>query len=93
VGNETTVANSLLAKLRTFVSTELDDAEAEMFASLLAPGVSLAYAAADDVEVAGFGATVSDPGSEDVEWRPDALPRALEEALRQNGLRVVGWQR
>ncbi len=86
--NDREVANSLLAKVRTFVSTELDDEESEMFASLLAPGVALAYA---EDEVAGFDAT--DLGGEDgpdVEWRAGALADALGTALRQGGVRVVG---
>ena len=39
------VAHTLLAKLRSFVSRELNEKESEMFATLLAPGVSLAYPA------------------------------------------------
>lgn len=60
------VATSLLAKLRRFVSTELDDEECEMFAALLAPGVALAYeeqpypeGRSDEVVV--FGASASGP--------------------------------
>jgi hypothetical protein len=94
VEDDTAVANRLLAKLRTFVTTELDDEEAEMFASLMAPGVSLAYKEVEEPEVAGFGSE-SAAGSEDTdaEWRPNALAQALEAALRENGLRVVGWER
>jgi hypothetical protein len=88
------VAKSLLAKVRHFVTTQLDDEESAMFASLLAPGVSLAYA---QDEVVGFSAgpgvgrlagdDANDPG---IEWRPNALAEALGTALRQGGVRVVG---
>ena len=71
------VAHRLLAKLRNFVVEELDEKESEMFATLLAPGVSLAYS---DDDVLGFGA----------EWRPGALAGSLSEALREGGVRVVG---
>ena len=82
------VANSLLGKVRSFVSTELDDQESAMFASLLAPGVSLAYA---EDEVAGFEAPeLDDEGGPGVEWRPGALAEGLGAALRQSGVRVVG---
>jgi hypothetical protein len=85
------VARRLLAKLRSFVSDQLDAAEGEMFASLLAPGVSLAFAEADDNEVSGFAGTGADlPADADVDWRPDALAGALGTALRESGVRVVG---
>ncbi len=87
------VARSLLGKVRTFVRTELTDQESEMFASLLAPGVSLAYAETGD-DVTGFG--LPGGGSSaggDVDWRPGALADALEEALREGGVRVVGLDR
>jgi hypothetical protein len=85
------VARRLLAKLRSFVSDELDAAEAEMFASLLAPGVSRALGHADDNEVSGFGGTGAGwPDHDDVDWGPDLLPAALGEALRESGARVVG---
>jgi hypothetical protein len=84
------VARSLLAKVRTFVSTQLTDEESGMFATLLAPGVSLAYAD-DDAEVTGFGvAGTGPPDGNDVDWRPQALAGALGEALRESGVRVVG---
>jgi hypothetical protein len=79
------VARSLLAKVQHFVSTQLDDDESEMFASLLAPGVSLAYSERD---VVGFGATVAEGDS--VEWRPGALAESLGTVLREGGIRVVG---
>ncbi len=84
------VARSLLGKVRTFVKTQLTDQESEMFATLLAPGVSLAYAEAGD-DVTGFGvpSEVSSAGG-DVDWRPGALADALGEALREGGVRVVG---
>jgi hypothetical protein len=82
------VANNLLAKVRSFVSAELDDEESEMFASLLAPGVSLAYA---EDEVAGFeAADLDDEGGLGVAWHPGALAEALGAALRESGVRVVG---
>jgi hypothetical protein len=85
------VARRLLAKLRSFVSDELDAAEGEMFASLLAPGVSLAFAEADDNEVSGYVLTGSGtPADREVDWRPDALAGALGTALRESGVRVVG---
>jgi hypothetical protein len=88
---DTEVANSLLAKLRTFVSTELDDRESEMFAYLLAPGVSLSYTQLDDAEIPGFAATSAGTlGNDNVEWRTDSLAEALSKALRRGGIRVVG---
>lgn len=88
------VAKSLLVKVQSFVRNELDDEESKMFASLLAPGVSLAYA---PEEVAGFQAggadavdSAGDVGSEGVEWRPNGLAEALGTALREGGVRVVG---
>ena len=84
------VARSLLAKVRAFVSTQLSDEESSMFATLLAPGVSLAYADGDD-DVAGFGvAGTGSPTGAEVDWRPGALADALGEALREGGVRVVG---
>lgn len=74
------VAHTLLAKLRSFVSRELNEKESEMFATLLAPGVSLAYPGDDDT---GSGA----------EWRPGALAESLCEALRESDVRVVGLRR
>jgi hypothetical protein len=85
------VARRLLAKLRSFVSDELDADEGEMFASLLAPGVSLAFAEADDNDVSGFAGVSSDvPPDPDVDWGPDALADALGSAFRESGVRVVG---
>ncbi|HXW78415.1 MAG TPA: hypothetical protein VEJ84_02895 [Acidimicrobiales bacterium] len=84
------VARRLLAKLRSFVSDQLDAAEGEMFASLLAPGVSLAFAEVDD-EVSGFAGEGADaPTDPDVNWGPDALAGALGSAFRESGVRVVG---
>jgi hypothetical protein len=85
------VARRLLAKLRSFVSNELDAAEGEMFASLLAPGVSRALGQADDNEVTGFAGTGSGgPEDTDVDWDPDVLAGGLGVALRESGVRVVG---
>lgn len=67
----------LLAKLRQFVTDELDDDERALLAVLLAPGVARAYPADD---VVGFA----------VDWDANALPHALAEALRDGGLRVEG---
>jgi hypothetical protein len=90
MSEELEVAHSLLDKVRTFVRTQLTDEESEMFASLLAPGVSLAYADLGD-DVTGFAAPGSgSSGAGDVDWRPGALPAALGEALRNSGVRVVG---
>jgi hypothetical protein len=84
------VARSLLAKVRTFVTTQLTDKESEMFATLLAPGVSLAYSDGGD-DVTAFQSTGTGPdGPADVEWRPQALAGSLQEALRESGVRVVG---
>ncbi len=84
------VARSLLAKVRTFVTTQLTDRESEMFAALLAPGVSLAYSDGGD-EVTGFQSAAADPAAlAEVEWRPEALAGSLREALREGGVRVVG---
>jgi hypothetical protein len=84
------VARSLLAKVRKFVTTELNDEESEMFAALLAPGVSLAYRDGGD-DVTGFQwSDAGSPAPPEVEWRPDALAGSLGEALREGGVRVVG---
>jgi len=76
------VATRLLAKVHNFVTTELDDEESAMFASLLAPGVSLAYATDEVVGFsagagAGAGAGEAEDDREGVEWRPTALAEAL----------------
>ena len=70
-------ARRLLEKIRVFVSEHLNDEESALFAALIAPGVSLAY---PDAEVSGFSA----------DWRPDALPEALAEVIRDGGVRVEG---
>jgi hypothetical protein len=89
MSEELEVARNLLVKVRTFVRTQLTDEESEMFASLLAPGVSMAYGEAGD-DVTGFGAsTAGASGGDEVDWRPDALRGALAEALREGGVRVV----
>jgi hypothetical protein len=89
MSEELEVARSLLVKVRAFVRTQLTDEESQMFASLLAPGVSTAYAEGGD-EVTGFAASGRGPSGEaEVDWRPDALPAALAEALREGGIRVV----
>ena len=66
-----------MAKIRAFVTDQLDDQEAALFAALVAPGVARAY---QDDDVDGFGS--------DVTWRPGALPDSLAEAVRDGGLRV-----
>jgi hypothetical protein len=74
-------AQSLLAKVRAFVA-ELTEEEASLFAALIAPGVSMAYASDGDVdEVSGFV------------WRPGALPQSLARTLVEGGIRVEGLQR
>jgi hypothetical protein len=80
----TEAAERLLDKLARFVAEELDDEERDMFAKLLAPGVSLAYQTPPLLEVEMPG------GSIDVDWRPSALPEALAEAMRARGVKVVG---
>ena len=72
-------ARRLLAKVRAFVTDQLDDEEAALFAALVAPGVARAY---QDDDVEGFGS--------DVDWRPGALPDSLAEAVRDGGIRVEG---
>jgi hypothetical protein len=77
-------AQRLLQKIRSFVSDELDDDEATLFAALVAPGVSLAYPSDEgfdsDNEVSGFAAI----------WRPSALPQALARALVEDRIRIEG---
>ena len=68
----------LLAKIREFVASELDDEERELFAALLAPGVAQAY---DETEVAGFAA---------IDWSDKPFPEALGKALRDARIRVTG---
>lgn len=76
---ETVAAERLLAKLRHFIATELDEEERALLGALVAPGVAQAHAAAD-AEVQGFGGG----------WSPNDLPRALVTALRDSGVRVEG---
>jgi hypothetical protein len=84
------VARGLLAKVRTFVRTQLTDEESEMFAGLLAPGVAQAYNDDGD-DVTGFQSPGLEPAAAaEVEWRPQALAASLREALREGGVRVVG---
>jgi hypothetical protein len=91
MGHDLDVARSLLAKVRNFVTTELDEEESQMFASLLAPGVALAYGGSGDDEVTGFSGTGADPDeSPYVDWSPRALPDALGQALHETGARVIG---
>jgi len=78
-GPDKTAAERLLAKIRTFVTEQLNDDEAALFAALVAPAVAQAYQAD---EASGFGI--------DVDWRPDALPESLAAAVRDGGVRVVG---
>lgn len=90
-------ADSLLAKLRTFVRDELDDAERAAFAVLLAPAlVELGSGSGGDTDdVAGFavGATGPDaaaPWLDPAErWAPGPLPDQLARAVRAGRLRVV----
>jgi hypothetical protein len=89
------VARSLLAKLRRFVTRELDDPEAEMFAVLLAPGVFQAYgpdsSGIDGDRFAWPGVPVAGAvHGPDIQWHPDRLAEVLGDALRQGGVRVVG---
>jgi hypothetical protein len=72
------VARRMLAKVREFATSELDDDERQVFAQLVAPGVMRAYT---EEEVGGFAVSG---------WDADALPRALADALRTSGVRVVG---
>lgn len=71
-------AERMLEKVRDFVREELDDEERRLFAALVAPGVARAYGEDD---ASGFGL---------VEWRPSAVPSSLVDALRKDGVRVVG---
>lgn len=73
---ETEAVERLLAKLRIFISRELDEDERVALAALLAPGVGAAYGAR---EVSAFGTT---------HLRP--LPEALADSLERAGIRVVG---
>jgi hypothetical protein len=70
-------ALSLIEKLRTFVTEQLNEEEGTLFAALVAPGVSLAYV---EDEVTGFGA----------HWETGTLPQALCRALQEGGVRVEG---
>lgn len=73
---ESAAAERLLAKLRDFIATELDQDERALLGALIAPGVAQAHA-----EVNGFA-----QGG----WSPEDLPRALVTALRDSGVRVEG---
>jgi len=73
-------AEHLLAKLRHFIATELDEDERALLGALLAPGVARAHADAD-LEVEGFAMGA---------WSADDLPQTLVTALRDSGVRVEG---
>ena len=75
---EAEVVERLLAKLRRFNASELDEDERAVFAALLAPAVAAAYGAA---EVSGFGITELAP-----------LPEVLAEVLGRARIRVVGLE-
>ena len=77
---EPDAARDLLAKLRRFVTEELDDDERAMFAALLAPAISRIWA---EDEVGAYQLSM---------WSPAALPDALRTALREGGVRVVGLE-
>lgn len=76
----------LLAKLRVFIGTQLDDAERGVFAMLIAPALARAYEVSEDVT--GFGVD-EERGPRDIDWLPD-LPSAVADELRNAGVRVVG---
>ena len=78
-GSERAAADRLLAKLRAFVADQLTEEEATLFAALVAPGVARAYV--DDC--------APDSGS-DGQWRPQALPESLVDAVRDGAIRVEG---
>ena len=81
---EIEAARRLIEKIRRFVRDDLDDSERPLFATLVAPGVAQAYReVVPDDDVDGFGI---------VDWSPDALPRALVEALHRSDVRVVGLE-
>ncbi len=73
-------AQHLLAKVRRFVTEELDDTERAMFAALVAPAIARIWA---EDEVEAFHLST---------WSPAALPDALRTALREGGVRVVGLE-
>jgi len=77
---ETQAAEHLLAKLRHFIATELDEDERALLGALVAPGVARAHPDAG-ADVTGFAL-----GG----WSPDDLPRTLVAALRDSGVRVEG---
>ena len=73
-------AERLLAKIRAFVATELDEEERKLFAALIAPGIAQAYSTP---EVAGF---------DEEPWSRASLPEALSAALKSAGVRVLGLE-
>jgi hypothetical protein len=75
---EDDAAQQMLAKLKAFVSRELDEEERALLAVLLAPGVAMAY---NEDDTFGFSMTT---------WRRGALPAALADAVRSGGITVVG---
>ncbi|MDQ6728539.1 MAG: hypothetical protein M3066_20610 [Actinomycetota bacterium] len=77
---EAHAAERLLAKLRHFIATELDQDERALLGALVAPGVARAHPD-PDAEVQGFAA-----GG----WAPGDLPEALVNALRDADVRVEG---
>jgi hypothetical protein len=80
-GPDVAGAERLMAKLRHFIRTELDDGERAMLATLLAPGVAEAHEPrAGDDDVVGFGADATPPMT---------LPEHLAQAVRGSGIRIV----
>lgn len=77
---EAHAAERLLAKLRIFIATELDQDERALLGALVAPGVAQAHVDDDD-EVQGFAG-----GG----WSAADLPSALVTALRDSDVRVEG---
>ena len=66
----------LIERLRAFIA-ELEPAQREAFAALLAPGIAAAF---EEQETSGFAR---------VGWLPDLLPDYLARVIRERGLRIV----
>lgn len=78
---EPDAAYDLLAKVRRFVTEELDETERAMFAALVAPAIARIWEEKEEVEAYQLQT-----------WSPAALPDALRSALREGGVRVVGLE-
>ncbi len=82
-------AERVLERLRALVA-EFDPEERAVLATLLAPGVALAYTERkEEGEVTAFDGSSPDATLGDVGWTAERLPSYLTAAIRRRELRIV----